>query len=77
MGHPATGAEVVIVGNTERMEGAAKDGGVGGRVAWIELELSFFVALRASVLFAEDDGKVRAVCCLKVRTWVPVRESTK
>lgn len=47
------------------MEGAGKDWGVGGRVAWIRLALSYLILLRVSELFAQDDGKVHAVYCLR------------
>lgn len=47
------------------MEGATKKWGVGWRVAWIGLTLSFFIPLRASELFAEDDNKMCAVYCLR------------
>ena len=47
------------------MEEAAKEWGVGGRVAWIGLALAYLLLLRASELFAEDDGRVHAVYCLR------------
>ena len=47
------------------MEGTAKAWGVGGRVAWIALALSYSMLLRASKLFAEDDDRVHAVYCLR------------
>ena len=47
------------------MEEAAKEWGVGGRVAWIGLALSYLLLPRVSELFAEDDGRVRTVYCLR------------
>ena len=47
------------------MKEAAKEWGVGGRVAWIGLALTYLLLLRASELFAEDDGRVHAVYCLR------------
>ena len=44
---------------------AAKEWRVGGRVAWIGLALTYFILLRASEVFAEDDGSVHAVYCLR------------
>ena len=49
----------------EEMEEAAKEWGVGGRVAWIGLALTYLLLLRASELFVEDDGRVHAVYCLR------------
>ena len=44
------------------MEEGAKEWGVGGRrVTWIGLALTYLLLLRASELFAEDDGRVHAV----------------
>ena len=48
----------------KEMEKAAKEWGVGGRVAWIALPLTYLLLLRASELFAEDDGSVHAVYVL-------------
>ena len=47
------------------MEGEAKEWGMGGRIAWIGLALTYLILLRASEFFAEDDGSVHAVCCLR------------
>ena len=47
------------------MEEAAKEWGMGGRVVWIRLVLTYLLLLRASELFAEDDGRVDAVYCLR------------
>ena len=49
----------------EEMEEAAKEWGVGGRVAWIGLALTYVLLLRASELFVEDDGRVHAVYGLR------------
>ena len=49
----------------KEMEEAAKEWGVGGRVAWIGLALSYLLLPRVSELFAEDDGRVRTVYCLR------------
>ena len=49
------------------MEEVAQSWGVGGRIAWIGLALTYLLLLRASELYAEDDGKVYAVNCLKGR----------
>ena len=38
---------------------------MGGRVVWIGLALTYLLLLRASELFAEDDGRVHAVYCLR------------
>ena len=46
-------------------EEVAKEWGVGGRVAWIGLALTYLLLLRASELFAEDDGRVHAVYCFR------------
>ena len=45
----------------KEMEEAAKEWGVGRRVAWIGLALTYLQLLRASELFTEDDGRVHAV----------------
>ena len=49
----------------KEMEEAAKEWGMGGRVAWIGLALTYLLLLRASELFAEDDGSVHAVYGLR------------
>ena len=49
----------------KEMEEAAKEWGVGGRMAWIGLTLAYLLLLRASEVFAEDDGRVHAVYCLR------------
>ena len=49
----------------KEMEEAAKEWGVGGRVAWIGLALTYLLLLRVSELFAEDDGRVHAVYGLR------------
>ena len=51
----------------KRMEGVAKGCGVGGRVEWIGLALTYLILLRASELIAEDDGNVHAVLPERVR----------
>ena len=51
----------------KRMEAAAKEWGVGGRVAWIGLALTYLTRLGASELFAEDDGILHAVYCFRGR----------
>ena len=38
---------------------------MGGIVAWIGLELTYFLLLKASELFAEDEGSVHAVYDLR------------
>ena len=38
---------------------------MGGRVVWIGLALTYLLLLRASELFAEDDGRVHVVYCLR------------
>ena len=48
------------------MEREAKEWGVGGRVAWIGLALTYLILLRASGMFAEENGSVHAVYCLRV-----------
>ena len=50
---------------SKRMERAAKELGVGGRVAWIGLSLTYLILLRVSELFAEDDGSMHIVYCLR------------
>ena len=52
-------------GMLKEMEEAAKEWGMGGRVVWIGLALTYLLLLRASELFAEDDGSVHAVYCLR------------
>ena len=47
------------------MEGAAKDRRTGRKVAWIGLALTYPILLRASELFAEGDGSVHAMYCLR------------
>ena len=49
----------------KRMEGIAKEWGTGGRVVRIGLALTYLILLRASELFAEDDGSVHAVYGLR------------
>ena len=49
------------------MEEVAESWGVGGRIAWIGFALTYLLLLRASELYAEDDGKVHAVYCLRGR----------
>lgn len=49
----------------KRMEGVAKDWGVGERVSWIRLAPTCLMPLRASKLFAEVDGSVHVVYCLR------------
>ena len=49
----------------KEMEEAAKEWGVGGRVAWIGLASTYLPLLRASELFAEDDGSYHAVYGLR------------
>ena len=49
----------------KEMEEATKEWGVGARVAWIGLPLTYLLLLRASELFAEDDGRLHAVYCLR------------
>ena len=39
--------------------------GVGGRIVWIGLALTYQLLLRASDLFAEEGGKVHEVYCLR------------
>ena len=39
--------------------------GVGGRIVWIGLALTYQLLLRASELFAEEGGKVQEVHCLR------------
>ena len=39
--------------------------GVGGRIAWIGLALTYQLLLRTSELFADKGGKVHEVCCLR------------
>lgn len=48
------------------MEGAAKEWGVGGRAAGIELTLTYLILPRASEMFAEDYGGVHAWRCLRM-----------
>ena len=48
----------------KEMEKAAKEWGVGRRVAWIGLPLTYLLLLRASELFAEDSGSVHTVYVL-------------
>ena len=50
----------------KEMEEAAKEWRVGGRVAWIGLDLTYLLLLRASELFAEDNGSLHAVYVLRV-----------
>ena len=38
---------------------------MGGRVAWIGLALTNLLLLRVSNLFAEDDGSIHTVYCLR------------
>lgn len=46
------------------MEGAWKGFGVGGRMAWIGLPITYILLLlRVSDLYAEGDGRVHTVCC--------------
>ena len=59
----------------KEMEEAAKEWGMGGRVVWIGLALTYLLLLRASELFAEDDGSVHAVYCLRGGEWHSMRES--
>ena len=52
-------------GMLKEMEEETKEWGVGWRVAWIGLALTYLLLLRASELFAEDDGRVHALYCLR------------
>lgn len=47
------------------LEGCAVVWGVGERVVWMGLALSFLLLLWASELFADDRGDVHAVYCLR------------
>ena len=38
---------------------------MGGRVAWIGQTKSYFILLRVSELFPENDGRMHAVYCLR------------
>ena len=40
---------------------------VGGRMAWIDLALSYFLMLRASELFAGEKGEFHNIYCLRRR----------
>ena len=57
----------------KRTEGAAREWGVGGIVAWIGVAQRYFIEPRESELFAEDDGSVRAVYCQEGETWYSMR----
>lgn len=47
------------------METTAKEWEVGRRGAWRGLVLTYFMLERASELFAEDDGRVHALYCVR------------
>ena len=49
----------------KEMEDTAGEWGVGGRIAWIGLALTYLLLLRASELYAEDSGRVHAQYCLR------------
>lgn len=51
-------------GMLNRMEVPVRNWGVGGKVNWIGLALTYLMLLRASGLFAEDDEKVHDIYCL-------------
>ena len=50
---------------TRVMEESIGAWGVGGRIVWIGLALTYQLLLRASELFAEEGGKVHEVYCLR------------
>lgn len=49
----------------KRTEEEDEEGEVDGKLAWIRMTLIYLKLLRASELFAEDGGRVRAVFCLR------------
>lgn len=48
-----------------RMQESVPSWGVGGRVVWIGLALSYFLMLRASELFAGEKGEFHSIYCLR------------
>ena len=52
-------------GTLTRMQESVPYWGVGGRVVWIGLALSYFVMLRASELFTEEKRDFHGIYCLR------------
>lgn len=61
------GEGAAVMRDVEEKREVSKEWGVFGRVAGLGVALTYLVLLRASELFADDDGDVHAMYCLRGR----------